>query len=237
MGFEVVMRGKLLRDGRKNTRGRQTRWIGLGSQLVHIGLIILLIGHVFATTLVDRGDVGHRLSLPLDEPVKVGDFLLVFTGFELTVQGDVEFDSRFDVGERYAGAVVEVYEASNVNSNGELGAPIAILEPGVLRFSSGLPRSEVAILSGATGDLIIIFDLSQAEELGQAMSNDELDQIQRVRVTAYDLPGSHLVWLGWGIMMIGMLMTQQVWWRSEEGKCLSSQPGFEGTKTLDSGEE
>jgi hypothetical protein len=69
------------------------------------------------------------------------------------------------------------------------------------------------------------------------MSNDELDQIQRVRVTAYDLPGSHLVWLGWGIMMIGMLMTQQVWWRSEEGKCLSSQPGFEGTKTLDSGEE
>jgi cytochrome c-type biogenesis protein CcmF len=237
MGFEVVVRGKSLRDGRNNTRGRQTRWIGLGSQLVHIGLIILLIGHVFATTLVDRGDVGHRLSLPLDEPVEVGNFLLVFTGFELSMQGDVEFDSRFDVGERYAGAVVEVYEASNVNSNGELGAPIAILEPGVLRFSSGLPRSEVAILSGATGDLIIIFDLSQAEELGQAMSNDELDQIQRVRVTAYDLPGSHLVWLGWGIMMIGMLMTQQVWWRSEEGKCLSSQPGFEGTKTLDSGEE
>jgi NADH:ubiquinone oxidoreductase subunit D len=33
-----------------------------------------------------------------------------------------------------------------------------------------------------------------------------LESIELVRVTVYDLPASHLVWLGWAIMMIGMTM-------------------------------
>ena len=237
MTAEVVMRGKVLWNGREKKVGQQRRWLGFGSQFVHLGLIILLVGHVFATTLVDRGDVGHRLSLPIGEVVEVGGFALVFSEFQLTSPGEAAFDSRFDVGEGYVGAVIEVYELPEVIGTGELGEPIAYLEPGVLRFDSGLPRSEVAILSGASGDLIIIFDLTQAGELGQAMAAGEIDEIQRVRITAYDLPGSHLVWLGWGIMLIGMVMTQDVWWRSEGGNIGMGKPSAENSEKDDSEEE
>ena len=36
-------------------------------------------------------------------------------------------------------------------------------------------------------------------------SSNGLDSINLVRVTVYDLPGSHLVWIGWSLMMLGML--------------------------------
>ena len=35
----------------------------------------------------------------------------------------------------------------------------------------------------------------------------ELDDVDRVRLTVYDLPGSHLVWIGWIMIMIGSVFT------------------------------
>ena len=46
------------------------------------------------------------------------------------------------------------------------------------------------------------------------MMMGDLDDVERVRVTAYNLPGSHLVWLGWSMMLLGMALTWQSWWPS-----------------------
>ena len=40
----------------------------------------------------------------------------------------------------------------------------------------------------------------------------EIDDVERIRVTAYNLPGSHLVWIGWALMLLGMALTWQSWW-------------------------
>ena len=74
----------------------------------------------------------------------------------------------------------------------------------MLRFdATGSARSEVDRLPQWSGDLIVIFDGTQARGLMQTMSGT-LDDVDRIRVTIYDLPASHAVWLGWGIMLIGM---------------------------------
>ena len=227
IGLEVLTRGKKWIDIRKSdkvlsasshVRKSRAALAGMGAHMVHLGLLLLLIGHIFATTLVDRGAISHRLSLSEDNAVIEDDLALVFTELQLLSAGDAEFDSRFDVGVGYVGAVVEVYE---VNDDGTVGKLIGTMEPGVLRFENGFARSEVATLSRATGDFILIFDLGQASELGLAMMMGDIDDVERVRVTAYNLPGSHLVWLGWGLMLLGMALTWQSWWPSPaigEGK-------------------
>ena len=243
LGLEVLTRGRkwwrLRQGGGRGSPARQMRTsraalAGMGAHLVHLGLLILIIGHIFATTLVDRGNISHRLSLSEDNPVIEGDLVLVFTDIELLSVGDEEFDSRFDVGVGYVGAVVEIYEVGDSAGNTAgsaaggagaagsgaggadnaviLGDYIATLQPGVLRFENGFARSEVATMSRASGDFILIFDLSQASELGQAMVMGDLDEVDRIRVTAYDLPGSHLVWLGWSLMLLGMMLNWQSWW-------------------------
>ena len=233
LGLEVWTRGRkwldLRQGGGRGSPARQARHsraalAGMGAHLVHLGLLILLIGHIFATTLVDRGAISHRLSLSEDNPVVEGDLVLVFTDIEVLSIGDEDFDSRFDVGVGYVGAVVEVYEVGDPDSDGGgdsssgadnsviLGDYVATLQPGVLRFENGFARSEVATMSRASGDFILIFDLSQASELGKAMVMGDLDEVERIRVTAYDLPGSHLVWLGWSLMLFGMMLTWQSWW-------------------------
>ena len=35
----------------------------------------------------------------------------------------------------------------------------------------------------------------------------ELDDVDRVRLTVYDLPGSHLVWIGWVMIILGSIFT------------------------------
>ena len=229
LGLEVWSRGRkwwhLRQGGGRGSPARQMRHsraalAGMGAHLIHLGLLILIIGHIFATTLVDRGNISHRLSLSEDNPVVEGDLVLVFTDIELLSIGDEEFDSRFDVGVGYVGAVVEVYEVADPDGAGSggadnaviLGDHIATLQPGVLRFENGFARSEVATMSRVSGDFILIFDLSQASELGQAMVMGDLDEVERIRVTAYDLPGSHLVWLGWSLMLLGMMLNWQSWW-------------------------
>ena len=51
-----------------------------------------------------------------------------------------------------------------------------------------------------------IFDGSQAGALMQSVGSGGLDSIELVRVTVYDLPHSHAVWVGWCAMMGGMAL-------------------------------
>ncbi|MEC8264666.1 MAG: cytochrome c biogenesis protein CcsA, partial [Candidatus Thermoplasmatota archaeon] len=43
--------------------------IPLGAHIVHAGLLVLLLGHLSTTVLVDRGDASHRVSLVKDEVI------------------------------------------------------------------------------------------------------------------------------------------------------------------------
>ena len=57
------------------------------------------------------------------------------------------------------------------------------------------------------GDTILILDLSQMNQIMTHAMMGELDDVDRVRLTVYDLPGSHLVWIGWIMIMIGSIFT------------------------------
>ena len=92
-----------------------------------------------------------------------------------------------EVGDGYLGAVINVYE------DGEL---IETVEPGVIRFDTR-SRSEVDRVSMWHGDLVLIMDGTQARSL---MEGSDL-----VRIMVYDLPGIHLVWGGWTLMLLSSL--------------------------------
>jgi len=55
-----------------------------------------------------------------------------------------------------------------------------------------------------SGDVVFIFDYSQADTLMPQTLNEGTDGVDAVRITVYRLPQSHLVWLGWGLMLLGM---------------------------------
>lgn len=168
--------------------------IPLGAHVVHFGLLLLLLGHLSTTVLVDRGDASHRISLVKDEIIPHEGLGLEFIGLELNNQ-DLE------VGDGFIGVRIAVYEM-NGNDVGEL---IGEVIPGTLRFDDqGVPRSEVATLTRLTGDVVFIFDGSQAGALMSSAGANGLDGIELVRVTVYNLPHSHLVWVGWCAMMAGM---------------------------------
>ena len=80
-----------------------------------------------------------------------------------------------------------------------------------MRFDSAdgaiRPRSEVDRLVDWKGDTILILDLSQMNQIMTHAMMGELDDVDRVRLTVYDLPGSHLVWIGWIMIMIGSVFT------------------------------
>ena len=101
------------------------------------------------------------------------------------------------MGDGYVGALISVYSGDE---------KIGEVEPGLIRFdgSPNPPRSEVDTLVRYHGDIVFIFDGSQTTGLMQQVSTDGADSVQRMRVIIYDLPGSHLVWAGWTLMMLGM---------------------------------
>ena len=176
--------------------GKTPVWqrIPVGAHLVHLGLILLLIGHITTTVLVDRGDASHRITLVKDELVINGGY-----GFEFTELVATEDD--LEVGDGFVGVSITVYEM-----DGSEKQEIGVVEPGMLRFDkTGTARSEVDVLTRWSGDIVFIFDGTQAQGLMQQTSSEGLDSVNLVRVTIYDLPGSHLVWIGWAIMMLGML--------------------------------
>jgi hypothetical protein len=170
------------------------RRIPFGAHVVHLGLALLLIGHVYTTVLVDRGDASHRITMLRDEPVIDGNY-----GYEF--KGLVFESNDLEVGDGYVGVEIVVYNLKD----GALGDEIGTVQPGMLRFdSTGTARSEVDTLTRWSGDIVFIFDGSQAAGLmSQTLEGGE-SSVQTVRVTVYDLPASHSVWLGWATMLIGM---------------------------------
>lgn len=170
------------------------RRIPFGAHVVHLGLVLLLIGHVYTTVLVDRGDASHRITMLRDEPVIDGNY-----GYEF--KGLVFESNDLEVGDGYVGVEIVVYNLKD----GALGDEIGTVQPGMLRFdSTGTARSEVDTLTRWSGDIVFIFDGSQAAGLmSQTLEGGE-SSVQTVRVTVYDLPASHSVWLGWATMLIGM---------------------------------
>ena len=162
----------------------------LASHLAHLGILLLLVGHVMTTTLVDRSDPSHLVTLVKDEPVKHGDY--DYTLVETIAIDNQDEDFRFDVGDAYLGVVVEM------SKDGEL---VDTLEPGILRFGV-MGRSEVDRHVGLFGDTILILDGFQVQDLMPSIFLNETGEIDRIRVTVHELQGSHLVWGGWAITIL-----------------------------------
>ncbi len=175
----------------------------LGSHFAHAGILILLVGHVLTTTLVDRVDPSHQITLIRDEQIRHGDFLFEMTEITTLSSEDSEFSERFSIADGFFGIQINVYD-----TNGEF---ISSVEPGVLRFDSAdgmiRPRSEVDRLVDWKGDTILILDLTQMNQIMTHAMLGELDDVDRVRLTVYDLPGSHLVWIGWTMIMFGSILS------------------------------
>jgi cytochrome c biogenesis factor len=170
--------------------------IPLGAHIVHLGLLVLLLGHLSTTVLVDRGDSSHRLSLIKDE-------VIVHEGLGFEFEELILENEGLEVGDGFIGVRITVYEMDGTS----VGPIIGEVTPGTLRFDSqGIPRSEVATLTRLTGDVVFIFDGSQAGALMSTAQSGSMEDIQLIRVTVYDLPHSHAVWLGWSAMMFGMAL-------------------------------
>ncbi|MDP6661679.1 MAG: hypothetical protein QF545_01890, partial [Candidatus Thalassarchaeaceae archaeon] len=67
-------------------------------------------------------------------------------------------------------------------------------------------RSEVDRMVGLTGDTIVILDVFQSNDLLSSMIMGQTGDVDSVRVTVHHLPGSHLVWAGWVLVMLGGLL-------------------------------
>ncbi|RJV00417.1 MAG: hypothetical protein DWC06_06485 [Candidatus Poseidoniales archaeon] len=154
--------------------------ISMLAHLIHLGLVLMIIGHVMSTTIIDRGTFSHSVTLIKDEKVE-------WEGYEFEFVEVVTETDDLEVGDGYLGAVINVYE------DGEL---IETVEPGVIRFDTR-SRSEVDRVSMWHGDLVLIMDGTQARSL---MEGSDL-----VRIMVYDLPGIHLVWGGWTLMLLSSL--------------------------------
>ena len=183
---------------------RQPTMLRLASHVAHAGILLLLIGHVLTTTLVDRVDPSHQVTLIRDEPVQHGHLIFTMRDIETSVRGEPIFDDRFNIGDAFFGIVIDVGD--------EDGNILGEVRPGVLRFDaedsgSITPRSEVDRLVMWDGDVIMILDLNQMSLIMNDGLLGGLDEVDRVRLTVYELPGSHLVWTGWIMIVIGSMMT------------------------------
>jgi len=180
---------KLISGGLGGKNSARTRT--LASHISHVGIILLLIGHVFTTTLVDRSDPSHLVTLEKNQPVEYGNYEYVLIDTLVISQEDEDFD--FQVGDGFLGVIVEM------RKDGEL---VDTLTPGILRFGP-VPRSEVDRHVGLFGDTIIIMDGFQVQDLMPALFFNQTDDLDRVRVTIHELQGSHLVWMGWVLTIAG----------------------------------
>ena len=171
----------------------------LGSHLAHFGILLLLIGHVLTTTMVDRTDPSHLVTLVKDQPIEHNGYEFILIDVERFSADEEEYP--YSIGDGYIGIIIDVMED---------GEKIAELSPGMLRFTTGnsvSPRSEVDRFSTIFGDTIVILDFYQSQELLEWMTFGQSDEVDRVRVTVHSLPGSHLVWLGWSIIMLGSIFS------------------------------
>ena len=167
------------------------------AHIIHLGIVILIIGHLFATTSIDRGDLSHQVTLIKDQPTSYGSYEYTFEDVVILNKTNEEFNKRFDVGDGYIGTIISI-------SDGEKSTQI---EPGVLRFDmpfETFPRSEVDRAIKFHGDIVVIFDLTQSQAM-ENMQKGELNNLEQIRVTIYELPGSHFVWFGWALTLLGSI--------------------------------
>ena len=73
---------KLRKDGML-TKKNSSRLRLLGSHLSHLGILLLLVGHVFTTTLIDRADPSHLVTLSKDQPVQHEGYKFTFSEVEV----------------------------------------------------------------------------------------------------------------------------------------------------------
>ena len=169
----------------------------VGSSIAHVGILLLLFGHVLTTTLVDRTDPSHLVTLVKDQPVEHEGYILTFTGLEILDSSDPGY------GYSIADGLVR-FHIDVADLEGEF---IDEVSPSILRFDtpSGaiIPRSEVDRVTQLDGDLMFILDIQQANRVITNMMMGEIDEVDRVGVTVYDLKGSHMVWFGWILLLIG----------------------------------
>ena len=172
----------------------------LGTHVAHAGILLLLVGHVLTTTLVDRTDPTHFVTLEKDIPTEHQGLELMYTGIEMFSAEEDGYE--YEIGDGYVGVVIEVRDESEL---------LGTIRPGMLRFDSPSgsvsARSEVDRLSGMTGDTIVILDLLQSNDLLSSMILGQTDQVNEVRVTIHHLPGSHLVWSGWLLVILGSALS------------------------------
>ncbi|MDE0573994.1 MAG: cytochrome c biogenesis protein CcsA [Candidatus Poseidoniales archaeon] len=185
-----------IRYGEFQLRRKPLQLRRMAIHVAHLGILLLLIGHVFTTTLVQRGDPSHIVMLAKDTPIEHGDYWYTFTELTATSSDDDVWDE--DVGDGKIVVTVEIRK----EADGEI---IATMTPGMLRFDEGgIPaRPETDIWHRPHGDLVMIFDQSQANELYLTSFMQQGDSVDRIRVVIYDLTGSHLVWMGWSLILIG----------------------------------
>ena len=169
----------------------------VGSSLAHVGILFLLLGHVLTTTLVDRTDPSHLVTLVRDQPVEHAGYTLTFTGVSAIDSEDSSYD--YSIADGFVEFQIEVHDMD--------GNYIETARPGILRFNtpSGeiLTRSEVDRISQIHGDLMFILDVAQASRALSEFMFGEVEAVDRVGVTVYDLQGSHMVWIGWILLLIG----------------------------------
>ena len=185
-----------VRFGEFQLRPKPLQLRRLAIHVAHLGILLLLVGHVFTTTLVQRGDPSHIVMLAKDTPIEHGGYWYTFTELTATSPDDDAWDEA--VGDGKIVVTVEVRKEVD-------GDAIATLTPGMLRFDEGgiSARPETDIWHRPQGDLVMIFDQSQANELYLTSFMQQGESVDRVRVVIYDLTGSHLVWTGWTLVLIG----------------------------------
>ena len=158
---------------------------------------MLLLGHILTTTMIDRTDPAHLVTLVRDQPVEHSGYTLTFTG--LDVINSTDSDYEYSVADGMVEFNIEVADLD--------GNYIDTVSPGILRFDSPsgsvIPRSEVDRSSQLGGDLMFILDIQQANRVITNLMLGEIQDVDRVGVTVYDLKGSHLVWVGWILLLIG----------------------------------
>ena len=185
-----------VRYGEFERRRKPLQLRRMAIHVAHLGILLLLVGHVFTTTLVQRGDPSHIAMLAKDTPIEHGGYWYTFTELTATSPDDEGWDEA--VGDGKIVVTVEVRKEAE-------GDVIATMTPGMLRFDEGgiSARPETDIWHRPHGDLVMIFDQSQANELYLTSFMQQGESVDRMRVVIYDLTGSHLVWGGWSIILIG----------------------------------
>ena len=189
-----------IRLGEFQLRRKPIQLHRVAMHVAHLGILLLLVGHVFTTTLVQRGDPSHIVMLARDTPIEHNGYWYTFTELDAYGPDDEQWDEK--VGDGKILVTVEVRKESD-------GDIVATMNPGMLRFDEGgIPaRAETDIWHRPHGDLVMIFDQSQANQLYLTSFMQQGESVDRIRVVIYDLTGSHLVWAGWSLILIGTALT------------------------------